>query len=803
MAKSAIGEITLDRSGAALGVSRVSAEKSYQEIGALLKQVIEDNDQAAWVGIKDRIDYTYENLSKAMNALEQAEPFIAKVQGQLKQGKKLLMKPNLVTVESLEPYTHLPMPGTFANTEWSFVAAVMRWFHDQAGIRYDQMCLGEAASGSILKATQYSHIKKEGRPVTPEAAYEGRSDDFFGGWGFYFARRYLAEALSPELDEDPMSGLEESMAGTYVAPGDAGGRLMVYDLNRICDDPTKGRAVPLPDGENFKSIILHKVIVGGDPADAEDRRRYPGCVLINLPKLKVHSQAVFTNAIKNLGIGLYPLQANHGSAKCWAYGSPDTDIPTMKSRIPHQVWVPELNPHTHIPQKDGQGNYKVTKTGGLTGTMLDIIRAVAGTGVSMMHIVDGIEAVNRDHQGVGLGVAHPEGLMVAGADVVAVDLMCARYLFSNVGLQEAAQNGPEDGFGGRFPQRVPVPKLDGKAIKTVQEYDCPIMRDYSMAKAVEYGMGQSAYHISGWDAVTDNPLVSSGGRLGYLEGDTFNDIHTKILYWDIYKLPWDLQKTFLGYMDAADGLEGTSLKANFLEAFDETGDGSVSYEENGKKGVFGPALFLGGEYVSAMGYKDHGKLLQTFFAMIANPLRGANPDWSAQGHHFNREFFYGSVAVVALAMSAMDKQFPDSHVPEMTWGKGQWPSYSQARDAYLHQILYGWRFPKQIGLLSLYGCALGYADYVFNGSRFVGKTFRVPNAKAPNQYFEALKNGETTPLDFTLYVPKGYGAGGKLPHVKETADPALVFTAEFDGGKIKWTGEAPGWNSGGDRVMQQ
>ena len=790
MANSAIGEITLDRSGAALGVSRVSAEKSYQGIGPLLKQVIEQDDQAAWTEIKGKIDYTFENFSKAMDALEQAEPFIAKVQNQVKQGKKLLMKPNLVAVEGIEPNSHLSMPGNFANTEWSFVAAVMRWFHDRAAIRYDQMCLGEAASASILRAVAYTRLKKNGRPVTAEATYEGRSDDFFGGWGFYFARRYLAEVLSPGSDEDPMNGLEESMAGTYIAPGDAGGRLMVYDLNRICDDPSKGRAVTLPDGENFKSIILHKVIVGGDPDDAEDRRRYPGCVLINLPKLKVHSQAVFTNAIKNLGIGLYPLQANHGGSKCWAYGSPDTDIPTMKSRIPHQVWVPELNPHTHTPKKDGQGNYIVTKTGGLTGTMLDIIRAVAGADVSMMHIVDGVEAVNRDHQGVGLGVAYPEGLMVAGADVVAVDLMCARYMFSNVGLQEAAQNGQEDGFGGRFPQRVPVPKLDGKAIKTVQEYDCPIMRDASMAKAVEYGMGQTAYHVSGWDAVSDNPLVSSGGRLGYLAEDTFNDIHTKNLYWDLYKMPWDLQKTFLGYLEAVDGLEGTNLKSSFLEAFDETGDGSVTYEENGKKGIFSPALFLGGEYMSAKGGTSQKKLFQYFFTMIANPLRGANPDWSAQGHHFNREFFYGSVAVVAMAMSAMDKQIPDSHVPEMTWGKGQWPSFSQARDAYLHQVIYGWKFPKQIGMFSLYGCALGYADRCFNDSRFVGDRFGAPNPKAPQKYFEALQNGETAPLDFTFHVPTGYGAGGKLPHVKETADPALAFTVEFDGGNIKWTGEA-------------
>ncbi|MBI9075238.1 MAG: DUF362 domain-containing protein [Desulfatibacillum sp.] len=786
MVNSDIGEIPVDRFGAALGVSRVSAERSYQGISALLKNVIENADQDAWAEIKNKIDYTFENLNKALSSLEKEEEFLGAIKARVEDGRKLLFKPNLVTVENIEPYTHTMLPGACANTEWAFVAAAMRWFHDKGKIRYDQMCLGEAASSSFYKAAQYTLLKKSGRPVTTEAAYEGRSDDFYGGWGFYFVRQYLSEALPSGSDEDPMNGLEDSMAGTFIPPGEAGGRLMVYDLNRISDAPSKGRKVSLPDGENFKSIILHKVIVGGDPSDAEDCRRYPGCFLINMPKLKVHSQAMFTNAIKNLGIGLYPLQANNSGCKKWAYGFPDTDIPTIKSRIPHQVWVPEIDPHTMVPQKDSRGNYKVTKTGGLTGTMLDIIRAVASENVSMMHIVDAIETVNRDHQGVGLGTVHPEGLIVAGADVAAVDLMCARYMFSNVGLKQAREAGLDDGFGGSFPQAVPVPQWNGAVIETVKGYDCVIARDASISRAQAYGMGTATYHVAGWDAVSGNPLGSSNGRLGFLSDNFFTDIHTKTLYWDIYKMPWDLQKTFFGYLDAVDQLEGKTLKQDFLKAFDETGDGSVTYEENGKKGIFGPALFLGGQYISARGEKDEKEVFKHFFSLIANPLRGANPKWSAEGHHFNREFFLGSVAVVAMAMSSMGADIKDTHFPELTWGKGRWPSFSQTQHTYLHQVIYGWRFPKQIGLFSLWGSAFGYADRVLNDSRFVGGVFGAPNAKAPKMYLEALKNNETGPLDFTLYVPVGYGAGGKLPHVKETSDPARVFTAEFDQGKIRW-----------------
>ena len=75
----------------------------------------------------------------------------------------------------------------------------------------------------------------------------------------------------------------------------------------------------------------------------------------------------------------------------------------------------------------------------------------------MIHVVDAIEAINLDHQGMLPGLKEPEGLVFAGIDPVAADLLCARYLFSNVPLQEALAAGLEDGHGGKFPQRVPVP----------------------------------------------------------------------------------------------------------------------------------------------------------------------------------------------------------------------------------------------------------------------------------------------------------------------------------------------------------
>ena len=137
-------------------------------------------------------------------------------------------------------------------------------------------------------------------------------------------------------------GFEASEAGLYNPPGQTGNELRVIDLNRI-DDPAKGREIEVPGGINFKTLTLHKDIIGGDPKNPSDRKAYPGCILVNLPKMKVHTQALFTNVIKNLGIGLYPMQFSKGGDCCWEYSNPHHPIPGMKGGLPHEVWVPEMN----------------------------------------------------------------------------------------------------------------------------------------------------------------------------------------------------------------------------------------------------------------------------------------------------------------------------------------------------------------------------------------------------------------------------------------------------------------------------
>jgi len=777
-----------NKGASALGVARMDVDQSYKGIDPLLKCVIRHADDKAWKQIKAKIDYTYQHLDQALSALDKETGFLSQVRARLEGGQKLFFKPNLVNIETINPYTHLPVPGTLATTEWPFVAAVMRWFHDKGEISYYRMSLGEAATVSTMLAAHYTHLKKKGRPVTTEATIEGRSDDFYGGWGFCFVRRYLAEASDRSLGDDPMQGLEESMGDSYLPPGMAKDKLLVYDLNRIADDPTKGREIPVPHGENFKTVILHKVIVGGDPSDPADRAQYPGCVLVNMPKLKVHNQALLTSAIKNLGIGLYPMLASRSdTCNCrWEYASPYTPMPALKSGLPHQVWVPEMDPATCLPKKDADGTYMVKKTGGLTGTMLDIMRALTNLDIFMLHCVDAIEAVNRDHQGIGLGVAEPEGLVVAGTDIVATDLLCARYMFSNVGIAESEKAGLQDRFGGRFAQAVPMPRHNGTEIVTERAYDCPLARDYSLVRAQQAGLGANAYYVVGGDGITGNPLASHRGRLGYRDKGAFHEIVTKALYSDVYKMPWDMQATFFGYLEAVDHVEGTALKKEFLDAFDEDKDGIVSYEEYGKRGLFGPSLLLTGLYLSKRGAQDESEVFRAFFAMMATNLRGSNPQWNEGGHDFCKEQFYGNVAVVAHIMSQMPKEKPDPFSPGLHWGNGKWPSFTLASVSYVHQILYGWKFPAQIAVFSLYGSAMAFADHQSNDRHFAGPVRGAPKPDAAQNYREAVREGIISPLDFTLFVPPGYGGGGKVPNVRETSDPKEIFTAQFEGGNLRW-----------------
>ena len=780
-------ELKPDHDGSPVGVVRMDAARSYAGVGELLQAYIDRSNQEAWNEIKGKIDYTYKHLDLALDPLVAKTDFAKELKSRLERGQKLLFKPNLVGVQNIDPQTHGPAAASTSCTEWPFVAALMRWFHDQLGVSYHQMALGEAATLMPAMASLYTLLHPGGGSVTAEATIEGRSGDFYGGWGFYFARLYLADSLAADARDDPMRGYEQSVAGTYIPPGVVTDKLMVYDLNRIFDDPTKGRRVPVPDGINFQSITLHKAVVGGDPSDPEDQEAYPGCILVNVPKLKVHVITLFTNAIKNLGIGLYPMQSRETGGHQWDYGVPYHSVPGMKGTIPHEVWVPELDPQTWLPSRDAAGRYIVNRTGGITATMIDIIQAVSSQGVLMIHIVDGIEAINVDHTGSGLGQRAPEGMVFAGLDPVATDLLCARYLFSNVPLKEAMKVNLDDGHGGRFPQKVPIAALEGGQIVTRVDYDCPLSRDISFTEAEKQGLGRRTYHVVGHDVLTDSPLVSVQGHLGTIAEGRFSDVNTRTLFFAMAKMPWDLQKTALSYLEAVDQMEGTSLKQDFLKALDEDGDGVVSYEEFGRKGMWGSLLYLGGMRVARMATERLGYLRSTF-GRVAAWAKYGDPSLNPDGHDVFRDLLLEAIIHFAYQKSQSDSELVDPFVRGLTYGQGKWPSYRCARHDYMGEVIYGRSFPHRVAFPSLYASAFLYADLTQNGGQYGGLIRTQPNTEGINQYIADVVSRRVTPLNFIVYVPAGFDrlGDGRVPHMEVTVDPMKILTASFADGREVW-----------------
>jgi hypothetical protein len=783
---SPLGRRLPDSSGSPVGVVRVDPEKSYAGVGDLLQKVINESSDEAWNKIKAKIDYTYETLDFALTPLKEETGFEQEIKIRLDKGQKLFFKPNLVSITNIDPQTHGVGLGATACTEWPFIAALMRWFHDRMGVRYHQMAIGEAATVMAASAGYFAMINPEEKTITTEAVIEGRSGNFYGGWGFYFARKYLSECPLTDQADDPMQGFEASMAGAYTLPGQTSHELKVIDLNRI-EVAAKGREIPVPGGINFETITLHKDIIGGDPADKEDRQAYPGCILVNVPRLKVHTNALFTNVIKNLGIGLYPMQFSKSGDCCWEYATPHQPVPGIKGGLPHEVWVAEIDRETCLPILDSSGNPKVRKTGGLTATMVDIVKAVQNQDVFMIHIVDAIEATNLDHGGSDLAKREPEGLIFAGLDPVAADLLCARYIFSNVPLEEALNVAIDDGAGGRFPQSVPIPKLESGNIVTEKEYDCPISREDCFEQAETRGLGKRAYHVLGWDMINNCPLISLDGHLGGSKDGTFVDVITKSLYFSIFKFPWDLQKTALGYLSAVDQLTGSSLKKTFLEAFDENGDGVVSYSEKGQNGYGSIGLHHLGYSTSCLGTEPLGFISGRVKTMMKR-LKLGDPKRNVRGYDFLREFSFGAVCMAAFRMSQMEMESPDLFLPGLTWGKGKWPSFQMAQFISLGMSIYGQGFPFQPGFPSLYGSAMYYADITQREGKYLGGSGRRPDPEKIRRYVAAVQKGQDQPMDFVFYVPPGYESlgGFPLPNVEATDDPAKVLTVRFNGGREIW-----------------
>jgi hypothetical protein len=329
--------------------------------------------------------------------------------------------------------------------------------------------------------------------------------------------------------------------------------------------------------------------------------------------------------------------------------------------------------------------------------------------------------------------------------------------------------------------------VEGKNIVSRQGYDCPLSRDLTFKYAEQRGLGHASYHIIGGDTQSKSPLASVQGRLGTVSNGVFQDLFTHNLYYDVYKFPWDMQKTALAYFAAVDQLTGSTLKKDFLAAFDEDRDGIVGYDDFGRKGFWNALLHQGGRLVSLMG-GDQAEQLRGAFLHNCRMLKFSNPAWNQDRHDLYQELSLGACCWIAMLISELGLEAPDPFLPSLTWGKGKWPGFSMAAFAYTGMALYGPQFPYQILPESLYGIALCFADLTQNQGRYAGPVRSKPEPQAAQKYFADLKEGKRKPLDFVFYVPPGFGkvAGAAVPNVEETDQPEKLFTAVFAGGREIW-----------------
>jgi len=518
--------------------------------------------------------------------------------------------------------------------------------------------------------------------------------------------------------------------------------------------------VDVPDGgDNYKEgIVIHKALVG-DPGDPGN---YPGSILVNVPILKVHALTTLTNAIKNLGIGGWPICAGHDDdvrTPDWKYSYPPDVHPGMKAGVPgwkeDGVWKGHgvFHQRWYVVDADDEGmTLEITDTPnlGLDGTMVDMNLAIKSQVPYILHVVDAVKVIDLEHWGTGPGLSREEGLIFASEDPVALDLLCARYMFKNL---PRGLISPD-----LFARGVPVPRYDetSGAIVTDPGVDSRLSRSTLFDYAAGRGLGKLKYHVLGVDKTTrpPRPLISKDGHFGRIERGKFVEIMTDESYFHMQSSLWHLQPTVLAYAKATDQLPGST--SNYYEEFmalDEDGDGMIDDSESGTNGGFECGLAAYGIAVNLMG---KGEVNHGIFFQYSRTLKYADPSWNSGSGEWLRVVVDNFAVPVALQMATgpdTDEEGNPNIDPffGIQYGTGadgvpKWPSLQFARYGLELSLIYD----------IMYANAKAYSEAT--GKAF---TFYVPAFPPPPYY-------------------NPYG----LPHVVETTDPTLVFTVRFDDGEV-------------------
>ena len=419
------------------------------------------------------------------------------------------------------------------------------------------------------------------------------------------------------------------------------------------------------------------------------------------------------------------------------------------------------------------------------GTIADVMAAMIGQNVFMLHVSDAIEATNGLQAGPA---AYPvaEGFVFAGCDPLALDVLGARYLFSNTPMAEAVKIKEEQNLKSDFLQKVPLPCLERENIITKQGYDSPLWRYSAIQYYQERGIGNPDYFVTGKDIREGGDLASLAGHLGQVQDGVFKEHKTESFYSAVAKPLWDLQATSLAYLEANDQLEGTSRVMEIMEALDENKDGVIDYHEFGK--------FSGNDWTSQLIRlmavdSEPAVALKCRSLSMTEGIRRIKPEWNAQSDQPASIWQINGAITAALNMSKVPADMPDPFYPGVTWGNGNWPSLRLVEKALIGRSIFGPEFPERVHWMSPYGFAFCYADIKWGGGKFTGGT--IPLMTDPTNfvemYHQSVDEGEDL-LPFTFYVPEGYGKRVEktIPNVEETRDPELIFTTSFDNGSENW-----------------
>lgn len=139
--KEILGNINIadmDKYGSSITGIRLNVNNAYTDIPDLLKEYIDSNeeDNESWQQIQNRINYIYSAVSIMLAKLDEETNFILKVKEDISNNKLFIFKPNLISPICIDPTTHGAGLMIYLNTNWSIIAAIMRWFHDYANIHY-------------------------------------------------------------------------------------------------------------------------------------------------------------------------------------------------------------------------------------------------------------------------------------------------------------------------------------------------------------------------------------------------------------------------------------------------------------------------------------------------------------------------------------------------------------------------------------------------------------------------------------------------------------------------------------------